>query len=397
MLHNNGDGTFTDVAYPAGLCDVTYPTQAAAWADHDNDGDLDLYLANESTPRITAPSQLFRNEGDGTFVDVAEKAGVLNMRYGKGAAFGDYDADRFPDLYVSNLEPNRLYRNKGDGTFEDVAEKLGVTRPEFSFPVWFWDYDNDGVLDIYVATFLRRLGPYVLDLLGGESNAEYACLYRGDGKGGFREVARELGLDEITVTMGSNFGDIDNDGWLDFYLGTGFPDYEALMPNKLYWNRGGKKFADVTTAAGMGHLQKGHGVAFADLDYDGDQDVFAEMGGAFPGDAFGNALFRNPGFANHSITLKLVGVRTNRAAIGARIRCEITEKGAKRSVYRHVNSGGSFGANPLRQQIGLGRAEKIDVLEIYWPTSDLTQTFRDVPVDVTLEITEGKDELRKLR
>src|SRR5262249_32351413 len=155
------------------------------------------------------------------------------------------------------------------------------------------------------------------------------------------------GLDDVTVTMGSNFGDLDNDGFLDMYLGTGFPEYEGLVPNKLYWNRGGKRFADVTTDAGMGHLQKGHAVAFADLDGDGDQDVFAKMGGAFKGDPFGAALFQNPGFGNHWIGLELVGTRSNRAAIGARIRCEIHEQGATRSVYKHVNCGGSFGANPL--------------------------------------------------
>jgi len=230
----------------------------------------------------------------------------------------------------------------------------------------------------------------------GQSTAELACLYQNDGKGGFREVSKEMGLTDINVTMGANFGDLDNDGFLDFYLGTGFPDYEALVPNRMYWNRGGKKFADVTTAGGFGHLQKGHGIAFADLDRDGDQDVFAEMGGAFPGDAFGNALFRNPGFGNHWVTVKLVGVRSNRVGMGARIRCEISENGAKRSVYRHVDSGSSFGANPLRQMLGLGKASKIDVLEVYWPTSDTTQTFRDVPVDTAFEITEGKDELRRI-
>ncbi len=396
LLHNDGHGTFRDVTFAAGLGAQNYPTQAVAWADYDNDGDLDLYCANESSARLTAPSQLFRNDGDGTFTDVAEGAGVQNLRYAKGAVFGDYDGDRFPDLYVSNLEPNRLYRNRGDGTFEDVAVRLGVTKPERSFPAWFWDFDNDGVLDLYVASFLPRLGPYVLDLLGGESNAELACLYRGDGQGGFREVARELGLDEITVTMGANFGDLDNDGWLDFYLGTGFPDYEALMPNKMYWNRAGKRFSDVTSAGGFGHLQKGHGIAFADLDRDGDTDVFAEMGGAFPGDAFGNALFRNPGFGNHWVTLKLLGVRSNRPGIGARIRCQISADGVSRSVYRHVNSGGSFGANPLRQTLGLGRATRIDVLEVSWPTSGRTQVFHDVAVDQTFEVREDRDELRRL-
>ena len=310
LLHNDGHGRFTDVTFAAGLAEVNYPTQTGAWADYDGDGDLDLYIGNESTPKISAPCQLFRNNGDGTFTDVAREAGVLNNRYAKGVVWGDYDGDRLPDIYVSNLELNRLYRNKGDGTFENVADELGVLVPDKSFPAWFWDFDNDGVLDIYVSSFLPKLEPYLKDLLGLPGKDEYACLYRGDGKGGFQNVAAELGLDEYTVTMGANFGDLDNDGFLDFYLGTGFPDYEALIPNKMYWNRGGKKFSDVTTAGGFGHLQKGHGVAFADLDRDGDQDVFEDMGGAFPGDGFGHALFRNPGFGNHWIEVKLVGVRS---------------------------------------------------------------------------------------
>ncbi|MSR61167.1 MAG: CRTAC1 family protein [Planctomycetes bacterium] len=396
LLHNEGDGTFLDVTFAAGLAEANYPTQAVAWADYDNDGDLDLYMANESSPRIDAPSQLFRNEGNGRFVDVAAAAGVLNQRYAKGCCWGDYDGDRYPDLYVSNLGDDRLYHNKRDGTFEDVAARLSVLGPERSFPVWFFDYDNDGALDLYVSSYWTKVGPYVLDLLGGQSNAELARLFRGDGHGGFRDVTREVGLTDISITMGANFGDLDDDGFLDFYLSTGFPDYEALVPNRMYWNRGGKRFADVTTNGGFGHLQKGHGVAFADLDRDGDTDVFAEMGGAFPGDAFGNALFQNPGFGRHWIEVQALGVKSNRAGIGARIRCEVSENGVKRSIYRHVNSGGSFGANPLRQHLGLGSATRIDVLEIYWPTSDLTQTFRDVAVDARVRITEGVDELRPI-
>ena len=397
LLHNDGHGTFTDVAFAAGLVQVSYPSQAGAWGDYDNDGDLDLYKGNESSPMIAAPCQLFRNNGDGTFTDVAKEAGVLNNRYAKGAVWGDYDGDRLLDLYVSNLDDlNRLYHNLGNGKFESVAADLGVQQPEHSFSAWFWDYDNDGALDIYVATFLPKVEVFVQDVMGHKGLSEYACLYHGDGKGHFTEVGAQSGFDDINVTMGSNFGDLDNDGFLDVYLGTGFPDYEALMPNRMYWNRGGKRFSDVTTNGGFGHLQKGHGIAFADLDHDGDTDVFAHMGGAFAGDGFGNAVFRNPGFGNHCVTVKLVGVRTNRAAIGARIRCDITENGVKRSVYRTVTGGSSFGANPLRQTLGLGKAAKVDVLEVYWPTSDRKQTFRDVGIDQSFEIREDRDELKRL-
>jgi hypothetical protein len=168
------------------------------------------------------------------------------------------------------------------------------------------------------------------------------------------------------------------------------------MPNVMYRNKGGKGFADVTTNGGFGHLQKGHGVAFADLDGDGDQDVIVKMGGGFPGDAYGIALFENPGFGNHWIEIRLVGVRSNRSAIGARIKVDITEGGAHRSIYRTVGTGGSFGCNPLRQEIGLGKAEKIDALEIFWPASRTRQTFRDLAADRFVEITEGRDEVRPL-
>ena len=163
------------------------------------------------------------------------------------------------------------------------------------------------------------------------------------------------------------------------------------MPNLMYRNRDGRGFSNVTYAGGFGHLQKGHGIAFADLDHDGDQDVFEQMGGAFPGDRFGNALYENPGFGNRWITVELRGVRSNRSAIGARIRAVvIDDTGGRRSIYRHVNSGGSFGGNPLRQTLGLGRASRLERLEVFWPATGLTQTFADVPLDGIIRIVEGE-------
>jgi hypothetical protein len=322
---------------------------------------------------------------------------VTNDRYAKGAAWGDYDNDRYPDLYVSNIQgENRLYHNNRDGTFTDVAPELGVTRPIHSFPVWFWDYNNDGALDLYVASYQPDVRHVAADYLGLPHDGERACLYEGDGKGGFREVSAARNLTRVSQSMGVNFGDLDNDGFLDFYLGTGYPAYEALMPKLLYRNRRGAGFADVTTAAGVGHLQKGHGVAFADLDNDGDQDLFIKLGGSFAGDAFSSALFENPGFGNHWLTIKLVGNRSNRAGIGARIRAEIEESGQRRSVYKWVSSGGSFGANPLRQEIGLGKATRIEVLEVFWPTTGRAQRFLDVPADRFIEIVEDAAEYREL-
>ena len=392
LLRNKGDGTFTDVTFQAGLGEVHYNTQTASWADYDNDGDLDLYVGNEALPGLPAPCQLFRNNGDGTFTDVARQAGVTNDWYAKAVVWGDYNGDRLPDLYVSNMVgPNRLYRNKGDGTFVNVAPELDVTHPKESFAAWFWDFDNDGVLDLYVADYSAGIEDIAAAYLGLPFEAELARLYRGDGNGGFKDVARERNLRRPAAPMGANFGDVDNDGYLDFYLGTGNTFYSSLMPNVMYRNREGKSFADVTTAGGFGHLQKGHAVVFADFDNDGDQDIFEEMGGAYPGDKFRDSFYQNPGFGHHWITVDLVGVQTNRSAIGARIRVEVVENSHPRSIYKHVNSGGTFGANPLRQTIGLGRAEKIELIEVYWPTSDHTQTLRSVDLDQHIKIVESKE------
>ena len=391
LLRNNGNGTFTDVTFDVGLGETHYPSQTASWADYDNDGDLDLYVGNESSVALRAPGQLFRNNGDGTFTDVAATAGVQNRGYAKGVIWGDYDGDGWMDLYVSNMTgSNRLYRNNGDGTFTDRAAYLGVGGPVESFPVWFWDANNDGVLDLYVAAYAAGPEHLAAHALALPFDVERARLYLGTGNGRFRNAGEEYGVEHPSAPMGSNFGDLDNDGYLDFYLGTGYPGLHNIMPNLMYRNRSGAGFEDVTYAGGFGHLQKGHAVVFADFDNDGDQDVFEQMGGAYPIDGFSNVLYENPGFDNHWITVTLVGVRSNRSGIGARIRAEIVEDGVRRSVYRHVNSGGSFGANPLRQTVGLGKASRIEKLEVFWPTTGETQVFLELPVDQVIQVVEDK-------
>ena len=391
LLNNDGTGRFRDVTKGAGLADRHYPTQAAAWADYDNDGDVDLFVGNEHFP-----SQLFQNKGDGTFVDTAVQAGVTNDDFAKAAVWGDFNQDGFPDLYVSNFGGlNRLYRNNGDGTFDDVAFDLGVELPMKSFPAWFWDFDNDGILDLFVSGYEWDVRDVAAEHMGLPAmNTELDRIYRGKSAGGFEEIGRLAGLTRITQPMGANFGDIDNDGYLDFYLGTGYPAYEGLMPNLLFRNDRGRRFADVTMSAGAGHLQKGHGVAFLDFDHDGDQDIFVELGGAYAGDSYSNALFENPGSDNNWIVVKLEGMESNRSAIGARIRAEIEEGGTRRSVYRWVNSGGSFGANSLRQQIGLGKSSRIETLEIRWPTTGQVQEFHDVSPRQIIEITENSSEYK---
>lgn len=391
LLQNQGQGVFVDRTFEAGLGEVHYPTQTAAWADYDNDGDLDLFVGNESDKSFSAPCQLFRNQGNGRFEDVAVEAGVTNDRYTKGVVWGDIDGDRWPDLVVSNLDgENRLYHNLGDGTFEDIAQEAGMTGPIRSFPAWTWDFDNDGCLDVFISSYTGRVHDFVRHYLGLESQIEVPGHYRGDGNGGFENVAAAQGLLQPMLPMGSNLGDLNNDGYLDFYLGTGEPDISVIVPNLMFLNQAGNRFVDVTMAGGFGHLQKGHAVVFADFDEDGDQDVFEQMGGAKPVDAYRDALFANPGFGQRWVKIRLVGIESNRSAIGARIHLQFREGSRERSVYRHIGSGGSFGSNPLRAHIGLGGAEEVDRLEIYWPTSDTRQVFENLALNQTIEVVEGE-------
>ena len=183
-------------------------------------------------------------------------------------------------------------------------------------------------------------------------------LYHNNRDGTFKNVTKQMHLNQTVFAMGANFGDIDNDGWLDMYLATGNPSYQSLIPNKMYHNLGGKDFADVTVSSRTGNLQKGHAVSFADLNNNGDQDIYVDMGGAFRGDAYHAAFYLNPGqnVDNNWICLKLEGVKSNRAAIGAKVKVKFHENGVARMVYREVNSGGSFGCSPFRREIGASRS-----------------------------------------
>jgi hypothetical protein len=385
LLRNNGDGTFTDVTRQAGLAEPAFQTLSGAWADFDNDGYLDLFLGHENSP-----NQLFHNNGDGTFTDVSRRAGIDLVGTAKGVTVGDYDGDGFPDIYVSNLgQENFLFRNNGDGTFTEVAKELNVALPTWSFPTWFFDYDNDGELDLFVSSYSFSLTEVANSYLRRPIRSETLKLYKNLGNGSFKDVTKEVGLDRVLMPMGSNFGDIDNDGFLDLYLGTGGPSYGSLVPNVLFRNDRGKRFVDITTSSGTGHLQKGHAVALADINNDGDAEIVAEIGGATPGDRYFSAVFKNPGnHGNHWITVKLVGVKTNRAAIGARLKLTVQEHGESRDIFRWVTSGGSFGSSPLQQHIGVGKADKISNVEVWWPVSKTRQNFRSAPLDSFIQIKE---------
>ena len=283
-------------------------------------------------------------------------------------------------------------------SFAEVAEEAAVQKPHFSFPTWFWDYDQDGFLDLFACSYsMERYSRFVEDVtahyLGLPVQTEVPRLYRNRGDGTFEDVTGAVGLDQPLFAMGSNFGDLDNDGFPDMYLGTGEPELQSIIPNRMFRNDHGLRFLDVTTAGGFGHLQKGHGVAFGDIDNDGDQDIYAVLGGAYEGDVYQNSLFLNPGAGHHWITLILEGRKTNRSAIGARIRVRVQSDRGPREIHTTVSTGGSFGSSSLRQEIGLGDATAVDWLEVRWPGSGLVQSFEAVKLNETYRLLEGETAL----
>ncbi len=455
LLRNLGGGRFEDVTLQAGL-DDEWPTQTAAWADYDGDGFLDLYIGHESPPANVSgeearrygfgtggearPNALYRNNGDGTFTDVAEAVGLASVGFTKGVTWGDIDDDGDPDLFLSRmLQPNQLFRNDGpiaageqeeggDGggegegegdtgaaadpnpptetraavpwRFTDITAEAGVAEPIASFPAWFWDEDGDGRLDLFVAgygdpaDFLHEsVGDVAADVLGLPAAAERPRMYRNRGDGRFEDVAAAAGVDDVLLAMGANYGDLDTDGRPDLYVGTGEPDYRALVPNRAYRNAGAGLFQDVTTSAGLGHLQKGHGVAFGDVDHDGDEDVYAVLGGALAGDWYPNAFFANPGpeAGRRWLSLDLIGTRSNRDAIGARIRVTVATPSGERIIHHLVGSGGTFGANSLRAEMGLGDATAVRDATVRWP-GGATERFAGLALDGAYHLREGTGE-----
>ncbi len=419
LLHNRGDGTFEDVTERSGLLrgGAIGPTQTAAWADFDNDGFLDLFIgyepAGDLAPSAQVPgkedpakahaSLLFHNNGDGTFTEVGHDLPVSTPGFVKGVAWGDFNNDGRPDLYLSTHDGrNRLYRNDGPADpahpdaahwrFTDVTQRAGLGNPGPTFATWFFDYDNDGWPDLSTAGYFIDSMQDVGRFQAGQAfKGGVPHLYHNNHDGTFTDVAHQVHLDRALLTMGSNFGDLDNDGWLDIYLGTGEPSYQALVPNRMFRNAAGRNFEDVTTSGGFGHLQKGHAVVFADLENRGQEDVFEEMGGAFAGDPYQAALYRNPGHpGNHSITLTLQGVHSNRAAYGARVEAIFHDGGQVRHVFRTVGAVSSFGSGPAQQHLGLGKAITVDELRVRWPASyGQEQVWHYLAADQAYVLREG--------
>jgi len=413
LYHNKGDGTFTEVTRKAGLYQEQPQWGAGcAFVDYDRDGYLDLFFTNyidldlrsaplpgsgscvyQGLPVNCGPrglpkarSFLFRNQRDGKFTDVTDKSGIAKAppSYGLGVLTGDFDNDGWPDIYVANdSQASYLFWNRGDGSFTEGGMAAGVGtnsegRNQSGMGVAAGDYDGDGHLDIFKTNFSDDL----------------PNLYRNLGRRSFEEetMTAGLGINSLLLGWGCGFFDADNDGWLEILYVNGhvYPEIDRLkrdigyrQPIVLCQNLGNGKFKDVSKLAGLGpeNRSAARGCAFGDFDNDGNIDVIVNPINDTP------QLLRNHSDSGSSwISLKLVGAQSNRSAIGARVRC-VT---GKHQQIDEVRSGGSyFSQNDLRIHFGLGKADRMDLLEIAWPSGQVDR-FRGVAANRIRTIREGK-------
>jgi hypothetical protein len=463
LYHNNGDGTFTEITDQAGVPGTGYGL-GCVWGDYDNDGLPDLFVTQYGR------NVLYHNNGDGTFTDVTDKAGVAGLQYGalfhSGATFFDYDRDGLLDLYVggyvtlgpdspryceffgirTSCPPNAykgsaniLYHNNGDGTFTDVTRESKIYQPNGkNLAVEAGDYDNDGWVDLFVANdglaaylfhnehngrFTERgiesgmgltavgkemaamcisLGDYDndgwLDLYISDFQGQSDHLWHNEGKGFFEEVSGKTGIARPTrdvLSFGGGFFDYDNDGWLDLFIANGhvYPEAEQVSPtthfkqiNTLFHNQGNGKFVETTKVAGDGFKTPyvGRGVAFVDFDNDGFLDVVVGNNGDPP-----LLLHNSGGNGNHFVNFRLVGTKSNRDAMGARIR---VLAGGLSQIREIAGAGSYLSQSDLRANFGLGKAARVELVEITWPNGQ-KQTFRDVSADKFYLVQEGQNAL----
>lgn len=381
LLHNNGDGTFSDVTFAAGMGENFAPTETATWGDVNNDGWVDVFIANENNQNNDYPCELFINNGDGTFTDRAKEWGMAgNFGYAKAANFADFDQDGWVDLFLGCLgQENHLFMNMGkqkDGSvrFQDRAKAAGVTHPIMSFPAIVTDFDHNGFPDILVTSFpMNRLDFLAEDvgkeMLGIPTKIEKTRLFLNQGNGHFMDASKAWNIDKMIYAMGLNSGDLNNDGFMDFYAGTGAFAFSTLVPNRVFLNDRGHGFKEVTYQSRMGHLQKGHGVSFGDIDNDGDQDVYITLGGAVEGDNAHNALFINENKVHKFVKFKFSARERKKNIMGTRVILTFkTPRGVEKRYYT-VGDGGTFGANSLGLCIGYLQDEELIGKSIIEPKS----------------------------
>jgi len=411
LYRNNGDGTFTDVTDKAGVGGLESGAfhSGATFLDYDKDGWLDLYVGSyvdlgdkrycklgdmlsscAPSEYRGSPDALYHNNHDGTFTNVTRAAGIYQPN-GKNLSVqaGDYDNDGWPDLFVANDGLNAyLYHNEHNGTFKEVGLTTGMAVTSrgtvmAAMCISLGDYDNDGHLDLYISDFQR--------------SSDH--LWHNDGKGFFDEVSDEAGITQSTrdvLSFGGGFVDYDNDGLLDLFIANGhvYPEVEKATPgthykqiNSLFHNESGGKFVDVSKTSGDA-FQTPHaarGVAFADFDNDGFVDVVVANNGDPP-----LLLHNSGGNGNNFLNLKLIGKKSNRDAIGARIRVV----SGSTSQIREIAGGGSYlSQSDLRANFGLGKVKRAEAVEITWPSGQ-KQSFKNVEANKFYLVEEGKDELQ---
>jgi len=425
LYHNNGDGTFTDVSEKAGVAgNGKRWNTGCAFLDYDRDGYLDLFVANyialdlktapvpESGPclykgvmvacgppgLIGGKNILYHNNGNGTFTDVSEKSGILNANgtYGLGVLTADLDNDGWPDIYVANdSTASALYQNKKNGTFTDIALEAGCAlsadgKPQAGMGISAADYDLDGNLDLVKTNFAGDT-PSLYHNLGG-ANFEDATF-----QGGLGKHTQYLG-------WGCGFFDMENDGWADILICNGhvYPEVEQLKTEAgyaqrklLYKNLRNGGFDDVSYDAGPGISVPvaARGCAFGDVDNDGDLDIVVNTVNDFP------QLLRCDSTTGYNwIKIKTIGTKSNRSGIGARLRCVTRppeDKNAHSQIDEVRSGGGYFSQNDLRVHFGIGKAEKVELLEIRWP-SGLIDTLKDIKPNQVIFVKEGQGIVRSV-
>jgi enediyne biosynthesis protein E4 len=414
LYHNLGNCKFEDVTEKAGLA-VGGLSLGAAWGDYDRDGRVDLFVSRyvhvdmDKLPELGSNEKfcrfrgllvqcgpwgmegesdfLFHNRGDGTFEDVSKKAGVDDSKhyYGMGVVWGDYDNDGWPDLYVANdAGPNYLYHNKHDGTFEEEGLMLGADlsgdgQELGSMGVDFGDYDHKGRLDLIVTEFVDQSD----------------TLYHNNGDDGFADVSWHSGIGQPShpyVGWGTGFFDMDNSGWLDIFVANGhvYPQVDSIpsaahyrQPMLLFRNKHDGTFEEIGNAVGFSEmpLRSRRGVAFGDINNDGCVDIVTLNVGETP-----SLLLNHCQNGNHRALFRLLGTKSNRLAIGARV----TVKAGGVTQFSEVKGGSSYiSQNDLRQHFGLGKNSTMDEVTVRWPNGE-SETLRDVPADFIYTIVEGQ-------
>jgi len=423
LYHNNGNGTFTDVSEKSGVTGTgTRWNTGCAFVDYDRDGYLDLFVANyidldlktapvpESGPCLYkgimvacgppglngGKNILYHNNGNGTFTDVSEKSGILkaNGTYGLGVLTADLDNDGWPDIYVANdSTASALYQNKKNGTFIDIALEAGCAlspdgKPQAGMGISAADYDLDGNLDLVKTNFA----------------GDTPSLYHNLGGANFEDTTFQGGLGKHTQYLGwgCGFFDFDNDGWPDILICNGhvYPEVEQLKteagyPQRklLYKNLRNGRFDDVSFDAGPGISTPvaARGCAFGDFDNDGDLDMVVNTVNDFP-----QLLRCDSRTRNNWLKVKTIGTKSNRSGIGARLKC-VTHLPGEKPLHPQIDEvrsgGGYFSQNDLRVHFGIGKAEKVELLEIHWP-SGLVETFRDIKPNQLIFVKEGEGIVR---